>query len=549
MKKLFISALALCATFAVGAQTAKELVLTDKEGNEKTFPLDQVDGVMFQAQPEYFKLNHAFNTGYEEVGALGLYSVSFGSNVDEAGDPATKEDVVVNLVLAGPWTDDLKQPILPAGYYRVGRSDAEWTFDVTKSSITVLSDDGPSPSMIIDGTVDVREEDEGIYDIRMEFTTFTGASVALRYQGRVDFPAGYSDFEPFTEDVNVDFTYGQGRFWGNWYYPFAADLALQFYEGTIEDGYLKDGYMLNIQLYEPKPENEMDPNQRVADGTYTLETREVVRYTYLPFRFDAGERTEFLGQVYLTKTRLEYYAPDGTRKLGLINGGTFTVSENGTKFVFDFTTEEGIHITGSYSGTPLLQNFCDNDEKAPKRPYSTLTEDINLNWAEGTIAMSYNEGPSILDDANTMMLMITHPSMTTGDYISIDLFTEGETLPTGTFTVGEGLQVNHVIPGEIDYGGQMLFSWYGDLAQVDEDGYNTKLGPITTGTVTISDLGNENYKVVFNVKDDNNHNITGEFSGLVINANEMEEDQTVVKSILKSKKANRIAPKGKRARK
>lgn len=542
MKKILLSALALCAALAVGAQTEKELVLTDMDGNEKTFPLDQVDGVIFQAQPEYLKLTSAFNTGYEEVGPLGIYSVSFGTNVDENGNPASKEDMVVNLILAGPWSDDVRNPLLPPGYYRVGRSDAEYTFDVTKSSITVLSDEGIAPSMIIDGTVDVREVDEGEYDIRMELTTFSGASVDLRYQGRVDFPSGFSDFEPFTKNVNVNYTYGQGRFWGNWYYPFAADLALQFYEGTIEDGYLKDGYMLYIQLYEPKPADEMNPNQRVADGTYTLETREVINYTYLPFRFVPGERTEFLGQTYITKTRLEYYGPDGSRKLGLINGGTLTVSENGTKFVFDFTTEEGIQIKGTYTGTPLLQNFCDNDVKAPKRPYSTLTENVALNWEAGTIAMSYNEGPSILDNANTMMLMFTHPSMAIGDYISIDFFTESETVPTGTFTVGGALEPGHAIPGEFDYGGQMLFCWYGDLSEVDEDGYNTKYAPLSSGTITISDLGNDNYKVVFNVMDDDNHSITGEFSGYVINANE-DVEAAASKTILKKRKSNRMTRK------
>lgn len=542
MKKLLISALALCATLAAGAQTAKELVLTDKDGNEKTFPLEQVDGVMFQAQPEYLKLNSTFNTGYEEVGPLGLYSMSFGTNVDENGNPASKEDLVVSLILAGPWSDSVQSPMLPPGYYRVGRSDAEYTFDVTKSSVTVLGDDGPSPSMIIDGTVDVREVDEGEYDIRMEFTMFTGASIDLRYQGRVDFPSGFSDFEPFAEDVNVNYTYGQGRFWGNWYYPFAADLALQFYEGTVEDGFLKDGYMLYVQLYEPKPANEMDPNQRVADGTYTVETREVVNYTYLPFRFSPGERTEFLGQTYITKTRLEYYGPDGSRKLGLVRGGTMTVSENGTKFEFDFTTEEGIHLKGAFTGTPLLQNFCDNDVKAPQRPYSTLTENVSLNWEAGTIAMSYNEGHSILDNANTMMLMITHPSMQIGDYISIDFFTESETVPTGTFTVGGGLETGHAIPGEFDFGGQMLFCWYGDLSEVDEDGYNTKYAPFTSGTITISDLGNNNYKVEFDVMDDANHSITGEFSGYVINANENQGEEST-KAILKNKKTNRMTRK------
>lgn len=517
-KKILLSIMALSAVMSVGAQTSRELVLTDKEGNNITFPADQVDGIMFQSMPQYIKLNSAFNGGYEEVGPLGIYTVSFGTNVDSSGLPASSDDMVVQLVMAGPWSDDVRNPILPAGYYRIGRSEAEWTFDVTKSSIIVLTEDGPSPAMIIDGTVDVRRDSEGEYDIRMEFTTFSGAQVDMRYKGEVNLPAGFGDFQPFIENVDITFAGGQGRFWGNWYYPFAADLAMQFYQGTIEDDVLKDGYMLDISFYEPKPANEMDPNQRVADGTYTLETRDAVRYTYLPFRYEAGERVEYLGTEYITKTRLTYYAPDGSRKLGLIKGGTFTVSDNGTKFVFDFVTEEGISIKGSYSGATLLQNFCDNDVKAPQRPYSTLTENVALNWADGTVAIFYNEGKSILDDYNTMMLMLTHSSMNQGDYIEIDFFTESETVADGTYTVGDGLKVNHVIPGEIDYGRQMIFSWYGDLDEVDADGYNTKLGPITTGTVTISTQSDGKRKVVFNVKDDAGNSITGDYVGTFIDA-------------------------------
>ncbi|MBD5348828.1 MAG: hypothetical protein HDR84_06240 [Bacteroides sp.] len=522
MKKILLTALALGTLVSASAQTARELVITDKEGKTVTFPAEEVDGIIFQAQPEYMKLKQAFDCSYEETNSLGLYSFSLATNADPYGNPATSEDLVVHLVMAAPWSDDVNNPVLPAGYYKIGRSDAQWTFDVAKSYVSVLADGTPSPSMIVNGTVDVRDEGDGNYDIRLELIMFTGAAIDLQYKGKLDFPKGFGSYQPFTETVDIVYDGGQGRFWGNWFYPFAADLAMTFYKGTIEEGYLKDGYMLDISFYEPKPEDEMDPNQKVADGTYTVETREAINYTYLPFKFEAGERTEFMGTEYLTKTRLVYYGPDGSRKLGLIKGGTFTVSENGTKFVFDFVTEEGVSIKGSYTGTPLLQNYCDNDQKAPSRPYSTLTENVTLDWVNGTYALSYNEGHSILDNANTMMLMITHPSMETGDYISIDLFTESETLPDGTFTVGDGLEVNHIIPGEIDYGGGLLFSWYGDLDEVDADGYNTKLGPISSGTVTISTLADGNRKVVFNVKDDNNHSITGEFSGPVINVNDFE---------------------------
>ncbi|MDE7403121.1 MAG: hypothetical protein K2M87_06895 [Muribaculaceae bacterium] len=538
MKKIIFSLLALGAVMTAGAQTSRELVLTDKEGNQITYPADQVDGIMFTAQPNYLKLNEAYDCSYQEVGALGLYGLTLATNTDGKGNLSGENDFAVQLVLAGPWSDDVKNPKLPAGYYREGQSNTEWTFDVTKSSIIVNSENGPAPAMIISGTVDVREDGDGEYDIRLELTSFTGATVDASYKGQLNFPAGFGEFQPFKEDQNVTFTNAQGRFYGNWYYPFAADLSMLFYKGTVEDGTLKDGYMLDVTFYEPKPADEMDPDQKVADGVYELETRDAIAYTYLPFRYEAGERTDFLGQEVITKTRLTYYSPTGESNLGLIKGGTMTVSNNGTKFVFDFVTEEGIKVTGSFTGNPLMQNFCDNNEKAPKRPYSLLTEDVNLQWANGTVAVEYNDGHSILNDANTITFWITDPLQVHGDYISFDLLTESETLPDGTFTVGSGLTANLIIPGEIDYGGQPLFSWYGNLDEVDADGYNTKMAPIASGTVTISTLPSGERKFVIDVKGDANHSIKGEYSGVVYNYNDIDS-ATAAKLMNKVKKARR----------
>ena len=533
MKRILFSALALAAVSLAGAQTVRNLVVTDLEGKTTQFPADQVDGVIFQEMPEYQALTKFLSSGYEESGESGLYRIEFGTAEPDAnGNPAAVGDLQVALLMKAPKSADLLEPHLPAGYYGIGNSTAEFTFDVNRSAVWGRAEEGPdgvSAQMIIAGTVDVRVEENNIYDIRMELTTM-GGSVNLRYQGELPFPPGASEFETFTEPLDLTFTNGQGRFYGNWYYPFAADLSAQFYVGKVTDGVLTDGYMLDMPLYEPKPENCMAPGQRIADGTYSVETREEIAYTYLPYRFMPGKYVDFMGQTYMSGSHITYYSETGHRKLGFITGGTMTVSGNGTVFTFDLTTAEGVSVKGTYNGTPNLVNYCDNDVKEPKRPYSTLTENVVLNWDPTTVAISYNDGHSIIDTANDFMIMFTVPTQDKGDYILLDLFSEGDVLADGTYTIDSTLAAGHGIPGTLDYGGQMLFSWYGDLGLVDAEGYNTKIGPIASGTVTVSTLTGGERKFVFNLKDDKGNSITGEYSGVLIDAN---GNQSMAKKIRK----------------
>ena len=536
MKKTIISAIALAAVSVAGAQTVKNLVVTDLDGKTTQFQADQIEAVVFQETPEYTALTHLLRTGYEENGEnSGLYVIELGtSEPDENGDPLEIGDMQVALLLKGPESPDLLEPKLPAGYYRVGNSTVDFTFDINRSVVWVRAEsgsEGMAPQVIIDGTVDVREEPNGNYDIRMELVTM-GGNIDLRYRGQLPFPPGVSEFETFTDPVDLTFTHAQGRFYGNWYYPFAADLSAQFIVGTITGGTLTEGYILDLTLYEPKPEDCMAPGQRIADGTYGVETREDIAYTYLPYTYNPGKYLDFMGQVYMSGSHLTYLSPTGHRKYGFITGGTMTVSGNGTVFDFDFTTAEGVSVKGKYNGTPTIGNYCDNDEKEPKRPYSTLDGGVELNWDPETVAVSYNGGHSIIDTANEFMIMFTTPTQDKGDYILLDLFSEGEILADGTYTVDSTLAVNHGIPGTIDFGGNMMFSWYGDLGLVDDEGYNTKLGPIASGTVEVSTVAGGQRKFVFNLKDDKGNDITGEYTGTLIDANEME---SVAKKLTKGK--------------
>lgn len=521
MKKSILTILALASVAVAGAQDpVKSVVLTDKNGNNTYYTAGDVQGIAFTPAPEYETLDQFLLARYEEKGELGLYHVELGMGAPDAeGQPAELGDVQVALMIAAPWSDSLREPKLPAGYYRVGNGQALWTFDITQSTVWLRvaeGSDGVTPLMIVDGTVDVRCEND-VYDIRMELQTMDGASHDLRYKGKIVFPAGLGNFTPFTEPVDVNFTSASGRFYGNWYYPFAADLTAEFYMGEVVNGSLVEGYCLSVDFCEPKPDNEMDPNQIIADGTYTVETRDdVYEYTYLPFKYNAGKKVNLWDSEYISLTNLQYISPEGKRNLGLIKSGTFTVSENGTKFVFDFVTEEGVSVKGTYNGKPNLMNVCDNDAAQPKRPYSTIPGDHTLTWSEGTEACYYNMGHSILDNLNTYVFYICRPKMDKGQYLTLYLNTSGDEIYDGTYSLDWELISDNMIPGTKDFGGQPLFSWYGDLDKIDDEGYHTDLSCLASGTMTISSFaGSTDRKIVLDLVDDAGNKITGEFSGSI----------------------------------
>lgn len=498
-----------------GAQTTTNLVVTDKEGKNTNFPADQVGAIIFTEMPDYAPLTHFLDATYEESGAIGIYTLDLANaQPDSQGDPAQMGDIQLRLVLSGPKSESLTEPILPAGYYRVGDASSEYTINVGKSGIWTRTEEGVTALPILGGTVDVRDNN-GQYDIRCELTTMTG-ELDLRYNGTVLISAGYGEYEDFTDPVELTFTHAQGRFWGNWFCPFAADAMVQFFVGNIQGDQFLDGYVLNVYYNEPKPEDCMAPDQPIADGVYKFDMREKPGYYVLPYTLLPGKMINAWGEPIATDTRLQFNDPEGHRKLGLITSGTMTVTENGTKFVLDFVTENGVSVKGTYSGKPLIINYCDNDKTEPQRPFSTLNENVILEWVPSTVALYYDLGHIYSEELNTVTLLITDVNQKVGDFLQFDIFMDGSHVTDGTYTISKEFAPFNVYPGCVDYGHTMIFAAYGDLSTADDEGYVDVMAPIDSGTFTVSTLGDGQRKLVFDLKDDDGHTIKGEYVGALI---------------------------------
>lgn len=521
MKRYLFFLMALASSVAMLAQT-RNLVIEETNGKFTYIPTDDVAGILFEEAPPYQEAPYLLASTYgikDGFGNYMLYLATAQPNSD--GSIKDRRDVQVQLVLVGPQSDDKYNARIPAGYYAVGNSSKEFSFDVAQTAVLVWVEDPTTTGnmdMISNGGVDVRVKDDGSYDIRLELMALSGNEYNLRYEGDVAFSLDASAYDEFPADASTTFTQAQGRFYGNWYNHFTHDILMQFYNGVIQNGMQKSGYFFNLPLQMPLVDDPMNKTQKVADGVYTVDAREKSPYyAYKPFSYVSGREIDLFGTKAYSGSYITCLTEEGRRYIGLIVDGTITVSGGGTQFVFDLELENGKKLTATYSGNPLITNYCDNETQELKRPYSLLEADhVISKWSDDTLAYTYNEGNSIHPDLDTWVTVIGHYQNAKGDYVQMYILTEpGKGIEPGTYPIGASLAPGSVVFGCTDYGGNMLFSWYGDLDSTDADGYQSVLAPLYEGTVTISKDAEGKFTFVFDMKDDKGYKMTGQYTGLL----------------------------------
>lgn len=531
MKKIILASMAALALSAYGQTPSETNVIVEQTDGEKTvYAASDIKAMVFEEMPDYVSLDELIQAIYTPVQNYGMYELVLANAIpDVSGNPVKVGDISVLTTLTAPLSDDRRNAILPDGYYRLGNGTQNFTFDVSKTAIyvrTAEGADGVSVTPCISGTIDVRYAD-GKYDIRLELVAFDGTIYNLSYEGAIPFLLSSTGYEGFSEDIDINFEGCQGRFYGNWTQPFADDLTLQLYTGDFNvNGHQISGYWFNIPMNMPKVDNPMNPEQKLADGVYTMDHRVNVAYnTYLPFTCEQGQVSEEFGMMMVRGSALSYTDPMGDNRLGLAVSGTLTVSEDGTKIVVDFYTEDGVRIGGTFDGAPDIINFCDNDKTEPDRPYSTVEGNVALNFLPNTVGLYYKDS-DIVPGLSTYTLWITDIGMEEGDYLQfMYIAKEGGPMTNGTYTVALPSKAGDVLPGSVNFAGLPVFSWYGVLDSVDDEGYQTILGPIDSGTFTISDSQKEGYKKFsFNLKDDKGNAITGSADIPVIDVDDFPTD-------------------------
>ncbi len=420
--------------------------------------------------------------------------------------------------------------VLPNGVYEASADYEPFTYNPSNTYLSIVVGEELLTDPIIGSITVEREGPE--YTITVDGILFTQQTpIKARYKGAIQFVQGSSsEYERFDTPQEITFEQAQGRYWGSWFYPFADDLGIEFFQGEFdENNTLVKGYYLHLtSIYMPKLEDYNASQIDLANGVYhvTIDRPDYIRSYAQPFTFDYGQMTSIYEQLSLVGTYVTYVdRSQNIQKAGMVTGGTVTVTGSGanTKLEFDFVTEEGISITGSYQGSLNLSNYNDNDlnQTWTSRPWTTLTEDHTYEWKPETEALAFLLGDYIKEGTDTWMLMIMASNSKNpngyGDYFTTELMVDvenGFNFPTGTFNVDWSLEPNTMIPGFMDYAGSVAFTYYGDLT-ADAEGYSSALAAISGGTVTITKEGDE-YKFVFDMVDDGGNKVTGEWQGSIL---------------------------------
>lgn len=436
------------------------------------------------------------------------------------GDPAAVGEFQIQLDLYNAADSDPVNAVLPVGTYEIQTDMSAFTWHPQHSAIyirTAEGENGVTVLPMISGQVEVKRSGMN-YTVTMDMTLFTGEELKVRYIGAIPFvQGGSSSYERFTTPQDIAFESMQGRFYANWFYPHADDMNVELFCGSFnENNTLVDGYYMTLPVYMPTVADPENADPKFIEGTYRIVKTPGASVYNIPYTITYGQYIEVFGMMSPIGAYVTHIdARTGRRQMGLIEDGTVEVKLNGKTYsvVIDFITSEGVSIKGSYDGQLTARNFCENSSMQA-RPWSTLTSDHTLVLPAQTVAGAFYMGDYLVPGQDSWIITVMNEE---GDMVTSEIMVpagNGVTMPVGKFDVSESLAPNTVIPGFQTYGGEIIYTWYGDLGSVDGDGYHTRLAPISGGSMTISKVGAE-YKFEFALIDDAGNNIVGEWTGAV----------------------------------
>lgn len=471
----------------------------------------------------------------------GNYVIRLASGeTDKNALPANIGDYLVRLDLYHEADQDSWNATLPSGEYHAGTESAQvgcWDVETTNVFTRISSDpvNGVVYSFVTDGSIMVQRNGD-TYTIDIDIVMEDGEPFRGHFKGDIIFkryepetPQG--TYQPFTEDQHVEFTLAKGNYYGNWYYPHADDLNLQFFKGNFNaEDVFTNGYRLELTTYMHKLIDYNIAHPLLEAGTYTVlyfaGGGDENRNLQLPMTINKGVMTEFWGNYYPTGSYLEKLdSRTGKRYITFLESGTMTVTrttDNQYQISCDFKTNDGLKVTCTFSGSLPIENKNNNDATKPAEPMSTLQSDIQVKLPDDiTEITAYFYGEYLYPGLNSWYIPFFKEDVK-GEYIQVEFFTDataGMTLSAGTYTLEEKIEdrfrANHILPGYKMYNQtDLAYSWYGDKTHDDATGATDILAPIKAGQMTITREG-DNYTFVFDFKDDANHKITGEWTGKV----------------------------------
>lgn len=451
----------------------------------------------------------------------GNYEITFGNTtkLEWAGD------IQIFLDLYNVEDSDPLNPVLPNGVYEPGTDNKPFTYNPAYSYVDILVEGGETVSTPIMGIVTV-ERSGATYSITVEGTLMLldDMEFSARYTGNIAFvQGGTSAYEFFEEDVTVEFSDAQMRYWGSWFYPFADNVGIEMFSGDFdENGNITRGYYLHFSsVYMPKYADYNAKEVPLAEGTYEAIRPSVTIPYFQPYCYNTGAIDDYYGERYFTGTYLQYIEGGEIKKVGLVSGGSVVVEHtaDGYNITMNFVANNGVKFNLSFNGSLISVNLNDNDASMTPRPWTTLANDHVYNFPEESECYVYCFGEMIAEGYDSWMIMIFganseypdgYGDMFTSEFVT----TKGDrtTMPVGEYRFAYEMGDRVMFPGTTSYAGAILFSYYGDLTP-DAEGYSSQTAPISSGKVVVEEAADGNYRFIFDMVDDGGNKITGEWSG------------------------------------
>lgn len=387
---------------------------------------------------------------------------------------------------------------------------SEFTFTPDYSMGMTLSEDAQSRPMDVtftEGTLNVTMDGDN-YFFEAKLVDQEGKRHHLTYSGPAVWEGEPLGYNPIEEDINVVANTALGSYMsdeaGTMY------VTLQFTDMPVDSqGYVAPpGTILSVEVYMP-----FDENGYIAEGKYEISTTPGADFTLY-----YGELFDFLGMLFPMGTYASYIDEANTEYLGFATSGTMDVSgSNGYYDIeFNFTTEQGYNITGSYSGPLTIAGMPGEEEEDG---FSTLEGDYTLDLSNAVGYGSYY-GDYYYTGGGNWYFVLEPSDGLTGDGLQVDLtgvgldFNAG--LPTDTYVAAS---TDYPEPGEylVSYAtseGQLGGTLF--IGGFDSMGYVSEFAPATEGDFNVTNHGDGTYTLSFSFLDDKGNTWDGEWTGEII---------------------------------
>ncbi len=455
-------------------------------------------------------------------GTLGDYFVALASHEPVNGLPPVG-GMIIYLQMVNEVDPDPMNAILPEGTYTTANEPAVGALVSNASYAQIRFDEGDDGVAMgfLHGSVNV-SRDGATYtiDIDVDMPTYEDLAIKAQYTGPLNFVDKTVPEAPvFTEAQDITFTNVEARYFGSWFYPHADDVNVYFSTNTEKLSYRLSLSSLYITL-----QDYTQPNIRIPEGIYNVSDYIRTSETYIPWEIARGE---VVGDneygVSRVGSQLTMYDVDtDVTTYGMLTDGFMEVKWDGDNYdiTFDFLSEEGVSLKGSYKGAIPVDNRNNTGPNDPNyflgNPWTTLTADYELkNFASDVTGVAIRYGNYLYPEYGSWCIWVDSASgKQHTDMMIFEVLTalDADMVPEGTYNITYEAGEFVAFPGTYTFGRAMIYSWAGNTTP-DSGGYSSVIAPLREGTMTFSHVEGDVYKVVVDAKDERGNRITGEWSG------------------------------------